>query len=415
MSITIKNNVKMSGKMTASISSSASPVVSFNSEAYGGAATLSNNNLTVTSTNEFYSTTLSTYEILDGNKYMFSVTMNVFDGSTDYSGVGFSPLIADWTNYLGTDSRNFGLFTSGNVYFNTTTDIGVTFDTNGDVIDIAIDRVNHKCWWRVNGGNWNNNPSDNPATNSGGFDISSLSGTPLYLAVTTYTNVVASQFTINSTSSYSVPSGFTFVSGSLVASTPLPLQFNPYYTTYYPDVFDFSNSNLSVELVENNFYYTSCTTHMISNGEKLMFSVTLNTVGAGLNNFNAVGFNSLIDNSISELGDSNNQSVGYYVDGTVYFEGGTLTTLSTFGAGDVIDMAVDKVNNLWYFRVNGGNWNNNPSANPASSSGGLTLASLNTFHGVLAVTMEYSTKFTINTTSAYSVPSGFTFVPGTPS
>jgi hypothetical protein len=46
---------------------------------------------------------------------------------------------------------------------------GLSTWTNGDIVDISID--NSTMWVRVNGGDWNNNPSDNPSTGTGGIDI----------------------------------------------------------------------------------------------------------------------------------------------------------------------------------------------------------------------------------------------------
>jgi hypothetical protein len=46
-----------------------------------------------------------------------------------------------------------------------------------DLVGIAVDLDNKTIWFRVNGGNWNGNATHNPATNTGGFSFSALSGT----------------------------------------------------------------------------------------------------------------------------------------------------------------------------------------------------------------------------------------------
>lgn len=83
---------------------------------------------------------------------------------------------------------------------------------------------------------------------------------------------------------------------------------------------------------------------------------------------------------------------------------------ANFGAGDVACLAIDFDNrNLWV-RVNGGNWNNSGTANPASNAGGhsigswwasLTPAFYDTITGRLATANFGASPF------SFTVPSGF--------
>ncbi len=82
----------------------------------------------------------------------------------------------------------------------------------GGTLDFAVDTVNHKLWWRSSlSGQWDENPNDNPATNTGGIDISPLGGAPLYPVVTDWTGAGAAATINGGTVSFrdSVPAGFT--------------------------------------------------------------------------------------------------------------------------------------------------------------------------------------------------------------
>ena len=69
---------------------------------------------------------------------------------------------------------------------------------------------------------------------------------------------------------------------------------------------------------------------------------------------------------------NDNQSMGYSSGGDIWFNGGVYQGgLQTWGNNDIIDIVVDNNTNGLWVRVNGGNWNNNPSANPATGSNGI--------------------------------------------
>ena len=87
---------------------------------------------------------------------------------------------------------------------------------NGGTLDFAVDTVSHKLWWRSSlTGQWDENPNDNPATNTGGIDISALGGAALYPVVTDWVNPGAAATINGGTASFrdSVPSGFTPLDG----------------------------------------------------------------------------------------------------------------------------------------------------------------------------------------------------------
>lgn len=80
-------------------------------------------------------------------------------------------------------------------------------------------------------------------------------------------------------------------------------------------------------------------------------------------------------------------SLGYRSGGAVLANGVTLTTLAAFVQGDRIDMAVDPDNRLVWFRVNGGNWNNDviTNQNPVGAIGGIDASSIAFTRSLIAV------------------------------
>lgn len=105
------------------------------------------------------------------NNYEMTLAGNITTGI----GVGIHG--AEDEQFIGYDTsksvgfwQNGDAFVSNGNYFNATSSF-----TSGNKVYVAVDRINHKMWIRVNLGYWNNNPSANPGTNTGGYSISSLS------------------------------------------------------------------------------------------------------------------------------------------------------------------------------------------------------------------------------------------------
>lgn len=110
------------------------------------------------------------------------------------------------------------------------------------------------------------------------------------------------------------------------------------------------------------------------------------------------------------LGAANTMAV--YDDGHVFRNGADFGALSTtFVQGDVVSMALDIGNLLIWFRTNGGNWNNNVAADPATGANGITVSPLSApfIAGVEGDTSGDVWTANFGATSyAQSVPSGFT-------
>src|SRR6266576_2839446 len=65
--------------------------------------------------------------------------------------------------------------------------------------------------------------------------------------------------------------------------------------------------------------------------------------------------------------DASGNSLGYFgSDGSIWIKSVQVATIQTWVINDTVCMAVDVGVGLVWFRVNGGNWNNNAAADPAS-------------------------------------------------
>jgi len=108
-------------------------------------------------------------------------------------------------------------------------------------------------------------------------------------------------------------------------------------------------------------------------------------------------------------------SGGFYDDGLYWSGGENLSSgYSTFQTSPlVIDVAVDRVNNLMWIRVSGGYWNNNPLADPVNAVGGVDISGI-TGNVCPCYTPYYhagvASQATVNSVDFYDVPTGFTFL-----
>lgn len=142
-----------------------------------------------------------------GKKY-WEMTLNVFGGTAAF--VGLANASAVLTTYVG-NTGSYGHWNDGTNFINNGS-AGPALATFvvGDTVCIAVDLTAAKIWSRVNGGGWNNDiiANQNPATNTGGTDISTVAGP--YFAAGTFYNI-NDQWTGNfGATSYAqaVPSGF---------------------------------------------------------------------------------------------------------------------------------------------------------------------------------------------------------------
>lgn len=191
----------------------------------GNSMNLSNGNQTVHQFFGYVQSVLGQTLINGNDKVMFSVFCSLdapatfpnghFVGigttSMNYNGVTPDP----YNSYPGNDNQSIGLNSGGEYWYNgTIQSSGLPTWTSGDTIDVAVSVINNKIWIRVNGGDWNNSPADNPATGTGGQTI--LGG------LTSFYPVLCPSYegtmTILNNATYGVPSGFTLLGTNITAS-----------------------------------------------------------------------------------------------------------------------------------------------------------------------------------------------------
>ena len=186
------------------------------------AVTLSNGNLTATNTGttsqDQGAHTPTTTNNKTSGKFYFEVTFDTVGVSGSNYGFGVGRTTSTYTNMGFNAVTGNMIYSSGNIWrngINSGLSLGVR--ASGDVIGMAVDIGNLKVWYKkVNGTptDWNGVPTDNPATNTGGVAMPSLSGASMIPFVTFGgTGGVASRvMTANFGASVfvgTVPSGFT--------------------------------------------------------------------------------------------------------------------------------------------------------------------------------------------------------------
>jgi hypothetical protein len=167
-----------------------------------------------------------------------------------------------------------------------------------------------------------------------------------------------------------------------------------------------SNSDLTAVPVTGGTPPTvRCTTY-IGASDKRYYKITIDSLV--LNNMNIALVNSSY--SIPQSPDFNTTGIAYYNNnGQVRYNSTTLSTIETYTAGDIIYVAVDKVNGKVWFKKNSGNWNNNASANPATNTGGIAVSVSGNLYPL--VQLSQNCQITADFTSNTGAPSGFSAFP----
>lgn len=123
-----------------------------------------------------------------------------------------------------------------------------------------------------------------------------------------------------------------------------------------------------------------------------------------------IGIASSLWNNSTALG-STTASIGYLPSGIVQYNGATLATIQTYTAADRVEVAVNPADRMIWFRVNGGNWNNNVANDPATGVGGIDYSAMASL-GVMYAAVYASLTGTVWTTTftpafTHTVPTGF--------
>ncbi len=181
-----------------------------------GTAVLSSGNLRVTKTTTNAARGRADLSRSSGKWYWEYVQTVSGTGSTLGTGLVADSLTPLSAGYMGSGNLSVGCWDDA-VYYKGASPNAVNCAGNGARIGVAWDADNKRIWFRKNGGLWNNSGTANPATNTGGIDISESGQTswaPVWFYDSTATtldslvNFGASAFTD------SVPSGFLAYDGS---------------------------------------------------------------------------------------------------------------------------------------------------------------------------------------------------------
>ena len=379
--------------------------------------TLSNGNLVVTANNTMTGepSVLGTYPIPPNSKIMFSVCALIVT-TNDVSGIGVGSHSMNINDYIGANfTTSQGVYEDGGNFTQTQTpaSTGLTYDSLS-TIDVAIDRVNGLFWYRVGAlgamSAWNDGyNSADPATATGGYPISDLVGTVYPAAGPFYTGSdtpPTGSFGANSQPGGAVPEGFTFAA----ATAPV---------WYWNSLGSEMITTFSGRTVYDNApgTYSALGNYAVGDTAQIVYSVQLSyDLDPSLPQNQAVGFGLNSTNLENGLG-TDDKSMAVYNNGIVYWVGNDIYTgLPTFAAGDIIDVALTGTYRTpgWWYRVNGGDWNGDPTANPATGTGGFYQYVDDTVSPIYpAVSIAGNTGpsvFTIQDVPLYPIPSGFTFL-----
>jgi hypothetical protein len=188
-------------------------VATWNPSDKSTSATLSNGNLTMTSSGGAQGAR-STISRTSGKLY-FEVTFTCTAiGSATSSGCGIAASTATLTS-LWAGTVAWCQLSNGHIWINNVDQgAGSAIGTpaSGNTFCVAVDFTNLKIWFRLNNGNWNNSGSANPSTNVGGISISLFSGVAAFVSgsVQGIANFVTDTINCGSSAfSYPVPSGYS--------------------------------------------------------------------------------------------------------------------------------------------------------------------------------------------------------------
>jgi hypothetical protein len=161
----------------------------------------------------------------------------------------------------------------------------------------------------------------------------------------------------------------------MILGSPLPIlpftALNPVNTS--PNI-ALSNGYLTATQTGSSVQATSCSVTSHSSG-KFFASAHMDHVVTL--DFAAFGIKSPSSGTGNALGGADNASVGFYNgDATVYVNNASIGTIATYAQGDTVDMAVDFDHSTIWYRINGGNWNNSGTANPATNTGGFSFSAI---------------------------------------
>lgn len=355
-----------------------------------GAFTYSNGNKTVATTTGNAVAVSQGFHFQQDGKVYYELLVNSDSGNSNFA-------LGDWNNTNWVFWANDGTLATSDGGFHQIGTVGTY--TTGSLVRVAIDLTNKLIWIMTDGVKWNNSTTANPATNTGGLAYTQPLN-PLFIAYFAGNN--GNSATLKTTAAdftSSPPTGFTaWESGAplLTGAT------GGWGTTAFdgPTAY-FTNGGKTVLKGPNDTTVQSFDFVTAATGGKRYVEVHIDAFEYG-------------DLSIHNAADTHYIHLSY--DGTIFRSDGTVLMPNgtlPFILGDTVCFAFDAATNTVWFRVNAGNWNGSPTANPATGVGGFvipfTAGGENAYVKAAMWNFEGSSR-TLNTgTSAFAqtMPSGF--------
>ena len=182
--------------------------------------TLTNGDKTVEATAQNRIRATTAYPASGADKYYFEVKIDVL-GASNASRIGVNDTTTAIASILTSGAKYFSYNANGFMSLDGSTVVsGAATFTTGDVVCIAWDTVNKRGWARKGSGIWNNSGTADPATNVGGFDLSSWTDTTTAAAMLF---AASDKFTIRTElaelTEGSYPSGFKTWMGETMGPT----------------------------------------------------------------------------------------------------------------------------------------------------------------------------------------------------
>ena len=194
--------------------------------------------------------------------------------------------------------------------------------------------------------------------------------------------------------------------------TPVPEDAIVISSTYKGEDINLSNNNQTA-FQQFGYQMSGLGENLISGTDKVMFSIyytTLTPLTLPQSRFIGVGKTTMNYQGSPYGGYPGNDtnSIGFSAIGEYYYNGSVVSTgLPTWGDGDIIDIVISH-GEYWWVRVNGGDWNNNPTANPTAPSGGLLMNGQLNYYPALCP--GYEGTMTILNYPPYGTPSTYNFL-----
>lgn len=132
---------------------------------------LSDGNLTATPTGGGIDIGVRTSSMITHKTY-FEATFPQLGNALGVANASMA-LIGD---FLGATANGIGVQANGNITLDFSIVGAIASGGPTDAVGIAVDPITLLLWARLNGGNWNGDPSANPATGTNGIDISLIAG-----------------------------------------------------------------------------------------------------------------------------------------------------------------------------------------------------------------------------------------------